>query len=145
MSTNANTIMLTSNFRLEEHLASAALTPGHLIELISTNKVRKHATAKGFAEVMFALEDALQGRPISTAYAADELVQCGIAGRGAIVQAWLEPGNNYAIGDKLQSAGDGTLQENSGTADLQTIAVLLEAVDLSASGAVATRANVRIL
>lgn len=147
MVTAAQRIIERGDFVLEEKLTAESITPGHLVEFYNasgTEKVRKHTTAKGFGENAFALEDALQGNTIADAYASGDLVSVAIVGPGAIVRAWLKTGTNYVIGDKLESAGDGTLQKISGSADLKIFGTLLEAVDLSASGAVATRASVRI-
>lgn len=143
---NANQIMLSGDYQYAEDIASEAITPGHLVEVHTSTgrKLKKHATAKGFAEPAFAMEDALQGNTIADAYANGDRVAYGICKPGSLVQAWLEPGADFAIGDKLVSAGDGTLQKLSSN-DLQAIAVCEEAVDLSASGAVATRCDVRIL
>ena len=155
MTTNANKILLSGNYVLEEDLAFAALTPGHLLEVYNdsgTMKVRKHSTAKGFCEKAFALEspnqgqsaDSILGRSIETAYAAGERVEYAICSPGARVQAWLKGGTNYVIGDKLESAGDGTLQRISGSADLEIVATLLEAKDLSATTGTPGRADVRV-
>jgi hypothetical protein len=143
---NANQIMLSGEFEHAEDTASEAITPGHLVEVHTSSgrKLRKHATAKGFAERAFALEDAYQGNTISDAYGSGDRVFYALAKPGAKVQAWLEAGADYAIGDKLVSAGDGTLQKTS-SSDLQVVAIVEEAVDLSASGAVATRCDVRIV
>lgn len=95
-----------------EHVANAAITPGHLIEIMSTGKVRKHATAGGnAAPKMFALEDELQGKGIDDAYAADDPVQCWITQPGERVNAILKDGETVVIGDLLESAGDGTLRK----------------------------------
>lgn len=150
----ANTILLGDKYELVEHVASEAITPGHLCALHSSSgtKIKKHATAKGFTERLFAIEDPLQGktassveaRTIDTAYANAEKVKAALVMPGVPVLAWLKAGQNVVIGDLLQSAGDGTLQKNSGTADLQTVGVALEALNLSASGAVATRIRIRV-
>ncbi len=146
--TNANQINLGgAPFTPEEGIASEAITPGHLIEDYQSAgnfRKRKHSTAKGFAKPEFAVEDSLQGRPISTAYAQGELVFSHIFSPGARVLAWLKPGTSYVHGDKLISNGDGTLQKISGSSDLDVIAICQEALDLSASGAVATRCAVQI-
>lgn len=148
----ANRIHLIGSGRLEEDIAGAALTPGHLIEAYNasgTKKVRKHSTEGGYAERGFALEDALQGREIDTAYAADERVSYVLAAPGDVVYAYLKAGENVAIGAKLISAGDGTLiaegSASSGTTVKQIIGQAEEALDLSASGATDTRLAVRVL
>lgn len=95
-----------------ERLANAAITPGMLVEEMSTGKVRKHAGAGKDAFPMFAIEDALQGRGIDDAYVANADVRCWIPRRGDEVYALLADGQNVAIGDFLVSNGDGFLQKD---------------------------------
>jgi len=127
-----------------EREASAAITPGMLIELLSTGKVRKHATALGDAMPMFALEDSLQGKGIDSDYAAGDQVQCWIPTRGDEVYALLADEETIVIGDFLASDGFGKLKKNTaenwGSNDAQVantvysmpiVAVALEAKDLS--------------
>lgn len=132
---------------IEEYEANAAITPGMLIELMSTGKVRAHATAEGNVLPMFALEDELQGNGIDDAYAAADRVQCWIPQRGEQVYAIVADGQNIAIGDWLASNGDGALREHVTETEswnvseagavtvnpLQIIAQALEALDLSGS------------
>lgn len=130
---------------IEEFVANAAITPGHLVEVMSTGKVRVHATAGGNVLPMFALEDELQGKGIDDAYAANAPVQVWIPNRGDIVNCLLKDGQNVAIGDFLESAGDGTVQKH--TADVtdsddattvlgnQIIGVAVTAVNMSGSSA----------
>ena len=137
-----NRIHLIGDFRREEALAAAELYPGHLVEFTSAGKFQKHSTAGGVAERIVAVEDALQGNTISTAYAADALVSANVEQPGNQVQMFLAAGENVANGAKLESAGGGALQAvTTGT----VIAVAAEAKDLSASGAVATLMAVRFL
>jgi hypothetical protein len=131
---------------IEEYVANAAITPGHLIELMSTGKVRVHATEGGNVLPMFALESELEGEGITDAYAADDQVQCWIPTRGDQVYALLANGENVVIGDLLSSKGDGTLKKYvaqiDSASDTETIlpepivAVALEAVDMSGSSGV---------
>lgn len=95
---------------IKEYDANAAITPGMLIELMSTGKVRAHATAEGNVQPMFALEDELQGQDINDAYAANDKVQCWIPVRGEEVYAILADGQTAVIGSELSSNGDGTLR-----------------------------------
>lgn len=142
-------IQLTGDYLLEEARANAALSPGHLIEVISTGKVQKHGTEGGIAERFFAVEDALQGRTVLIAYAADELVFGHLQRKGNKVQGILKAGENVVIGTKLISAGDGTLiAEASATSAAivdDVLAVSQEALDLSATGAADTLHKIRIL
>lgn len=150
-----------------EKVANAAITPGMLIEPMSTDKVRAHATAEGNVVPMFALEDELQGNGINDAYSADDPVQCWIPQRGEEVYAILADGYNIAIGEFLASNGDGYLREHTAETEswevseagsvtvrpLAIVAQALEAVDTSdssggeSSGALgyAKRIRVRIV
>lgn len=125
----------------EEYTANAAITPGHLVELMTTDKVRVHATADGVALAMFAVEDELRGKKITEAYAAADPVQVWIPGRGDMVYALLANGQNAAIGNFLASNGDGTLKvidEFASAAEdlpLSIVAQAVEAVDMSDSSA----------
>ena len=96
---------------MEEMVANAAITPGFLVEEMSTGKVRSHATANGNAIPMFAVEDELQGDLISDAYAAADQVQVWIPGRGDMVYAYLAAGENITRGEFVVSNGDGYVKE----------------------------------
>jgi hypothetical protein len=99
---------------IEEFTAATAILPGDLVEQKPASAtVRKHATAGGNAIPMFALEDELQGRDIDTHYAVGDQVQVWIAGRGDKVYANLADEQNIAIGDFLESDGDGKLQKHT--------------------------------
>lgn len=130
-----------------EKVANAAITPGMMVEPMTTDKVRAHATAEGNAVPMFALEDELQGNGIDDDYSADDQVQIWIPQRGEEVFAILADGYDVDIGDFLASNGDGYLREHTaeaeswGSADpgevnvypLAIVAQALEAVDTSGS------------
>ena len=140
----------------EELTAYAAITPGHLVELYPTTAgyVRMHSTASGNVLPMFALEDESQGKGIDDAYAASDKVQVWIPTRGDIVNALLADGQNIAIGDFLESAGNGSLQKYvadvDSSADITTIygnAIVgqaTEAVDLSGSSGLHPVSGLRI-
>lgn len=144
-----NTIILVGT-PIEKYLvANAAITPGHLIERMSTNKVRVHATANGIAQKMFALEDDLQGKDVSDAYAAAAQVRCGIFRNGEEVSARLANGENVIIGDKLVSNGNGELKkyvhDSAALDDTNNIvAFALEAVDMSDSSAADPDGRIRV-
>lgn len=153
--TAPNTISLDGRFVHEEYLTASTIKPGYLVETFSDSgvqKVRVHSTAKGFAQRAWAVEDPLTGktatstqsRTIDDSYVSGEMVPVHVHEPGSRVYAYLEPGAAFAIGDKLVSAGDGTLQKLS-SSDLQAVAVVEEAVDLSSSVAVATRTIVRVI
>lgn len=142
----SNTIRLNVTGHYDEAAANAALSPGHLIEILSTGKVRKHASAGAKVLARFAVEDALQGKTIDDAYAADDVVGFVAPKKGDVVNALLAAGNVYAKGDKLFSAGDGTLtNENNSAATYEPLAEVKDALDLSGTGDVATHTAVTIL
>ena len=128
---------------IEEMVASAAVTPGMLLIIESTGKVKAHNQADKDAFPIFALEDELQGKGIDDAYAANAPVQCWIPYRGDIVNAILADGENVAIGDPLTSDGHGRLKKHvtdtgSGAAPWtvypeQIVGYAAEALDLSGS------------
>lgn len=143
------------NLVTREALANAAITPGHLVELMSTGKLRVHANAAQNAMPMFAVEDDLQGNDITTAYSANNIAKYVIPRRGDVVYALLADGQNAAIGNFLESAGDGTLQVHTEdiaeSAEAQTIytmpivAQAIEAVDMSdSSGGDPTTARIKV-
>jgi hypothetical protein len=136
-------IHLTGSGRIEEGTAGGSITPGHLIQLNSSGNLVVHATAGGPAEKAFALEDALQGKEIGDAYSSGNRVSYVLAAPGDVVYAFLAAGQNAAVGSYLTSNGNGALKVASGT-DTR-LAVALEALDLTASGATTSRIRVRIL
>jgi len=93
--------------------ANAALSPGMLCEIMSTGKYRKHAGAGKDAIPIFALENYLEGKGITDAYAAADRVQFWIPGRGDEVYAQIADEQNIAIGDFLISNGAGFLTKYS--------------------------------
>lgn len=140
-----NTIKVKDYLKvMDEYEANAAILPGNVVELMSTGKVRKHATASGNVAVMVAVEDELQGKGVEDAYAAGDRVQCWTPQRGDVVLMILADGQNVVIGDFLESDGAGRVQKHTvetvASADAQTVDTIyskpiigmsLEAQDLS--------------
>jgi len=140
--TKPHIILLKGEGVVEEYIAAGVIKPGHLVTLNSDEKLAVNSGAAAACEKMFATEDALQGRTIDTAYAADERVFAAIVEPGDHVYAFLSAGENASIGSHLSSNGDGTLQVGTTNA----IAVALEAVNASDSSAAADeRIRVRII
>ena len=134
---------------IEEMVASAAVTPGMLLIIESTGKVKAHNLADQDVFPIFALEDELQGKGINDAYAANDPVQCWIPYRGDIVNAILADGENVGIGDALTSDGYGRLKKHvtdvgASAAELvsvyplQIVGYAAEALDLSGSSGAET-------
>ena len=166
----ANRIWLSGEGVLKEAACGTALYPGHLVMLNSSGNVIPHNTEAGYAERAFALEDALQGNIVTTAYAVatgstgasswmgPDRVQYAILSPGAVVNAKLKAGYVYTVGGQVVSAGDGTLEPVASLSTTtvtvkQVIGILLAplgststtAIDLSATGAVATLSPIRVL
>ena len=137
-----------------EAIANEAITPGSLVEVMSTGKIKNHATAQGNAIPYFVIEDAIMGKTINDNVAKDDLARVMVAGRGDEVNAILDTSQTIVVGDLLASAGDGTLEKftaikcdsnaSSGavTTPLQAVAVALEAVTTTSA---TKRIKVRII
>ena len=137
-----------------EAIANEAITPGSLVEVMSTGKIKKHATAQGNAIPYFVIEDAIMGKTINDNVAKDDLARVMVAGRGDEVNAILNTSQTIVVGDLLASAGDGTLEKFTAikcdssasagavTTPLQAVAVALEAVTTTSA---TKRIKVRII
>lgn len=135
-------IQLISNGRREEGRAASAITPGMLIALTAAGAYEPHDASGKRPALLFALEDALQGRTIDDAYATDELVQIGVQVPGDVVFAWLAAGETVTPDMALTSNGDGFLKEAGGSDGV--IGNALESMDLSGSDDDDTRIRVRL-
>jgi hypothetical protein len=60
-----------------------------------------------------AIENALEGEEIDDDYAASDVVRFRYLRPGDVAYMLLKDGENVAIGDKLESAGDGDLQKHT--------------------------------
>ena len=135
------TIILKGDVVRKELLmkASEAIFPGHLVERDSAGTLQKHSTASGTTSSLFAVEGDADGSSISDAFADGETVPFAACPAGTEVYAILEDGHTIAIGDPLESAGDGTLQgltASAATSQAQrnsVVATALEAVTTSGS------------
>ena len=145
-----NTIVLTSLYgRLAEFTAGGTVQPGDLCVRGSAGTVTVHATEGGYAERMFAVEDALQGNDLADSYSSASKMSVYFALPGDEINAFIKSGESIVIGDELVSKGDGTLIKDSGVSSgvtvKQVIAIATETLDLSASGAVDTRSKVSVI
>lgn len=135
--------------------AAEAITPGHLVEVNSSGNLIKHNSAGVRAQKSFALENDIVGDGIGDAYSANDRAKYAIFSKGSEVLAWLSAGDNVAIGDYLESNGDGLLRKvvdqnlnPSGAPVLEQenfIGIAREAKDLSVSGAVDSRILIEVL
>jgi len=146
----ANRIHSKGPYTHDEKLAGeAGIYPGMLVALQTDDTVDMHDAQGGRAEAMFAEEDALQGNTVNTVYAVDEMVMLILPGLGGEVRARFQDGVDLDIGDRVVSAGDGTLiglgTLDSEAIDIHVIGVMMEALDLTGSEASTERlARIRI-
>lgn len=115
---NPNTIFLGGNrVQVNDLAASETITPGHLVERFNNAGVirwRKHASSAGSAGATFAVEHAMANKGPDDTYAANDLVEVAACEPGAAIWALIASGQNIVAGNKLESAGDGTLKIVSG-------------------------------
>jgi hypothetical protein len=123
----------TGRYNKKERQAHAALSPGHFLEVLSTGKVQKRATANIAYQPMVALENDQEGKTLTDAYAANDVVNYIVAARGTVLQARLPAAAGaIVIGDALMLSNDGTVIKRTSTN--HAIAYALEAVDNSGGG-----------
>ena len=136
-----NTIVVKGYPMRKERVAAEAITPGHLIDINSADKVIKHAGAAKTASATFAIENEVFGKGINIAYAADDNVLYGVFNAGDEVYALVAASASaIVIGDELESAGNGTVRKiatDTVTSQDERTSVVgraLQAVDNSAGG-----------
>lgn len=97
----------------EEFTTSGIFSPGHLLMRDSSGYVKVHDTAGGQAERIFAKELGIIGKTVDDAAASGQsLYPCHYAQRGDIINARMAAGATDVVkGDKMVSAGDGTLRK----------------------------------
>lgn len=97
------------DWRHEEAVASKAVSPGMLCEIVTDGRVQYHSTQGGRAERLVAVEDALQGRGVATAYSVGDQVMLSVVEPGTVMNMLIAAGQNADPGEEVISAGDGTL------------------------------------
>lgn len=119
----------------EEAIASGILKPGHHIKLDTDGKVLKHATAGGKDSLMVAIEDSLQGKTITDAYAVGDLVRYEMLKHGDVFYGRVPAAAPaIVIGDSLVADGTGCFIKLV-TSTHHIYAEAIEALDNSAGGA----------
>jgi hypothetical protein len=111
MSLDNNTIVLIGDLhkRHEEYTASGIVKPGYLGQIDGDGKILAHSVYGGGGECIVCKEDALQGKTIDDAYAVGDLVFAHHGQKSDVLAFVLKAGQNVDDGDKLMSAGDGTM------------------------------------
>lgn len=129
---NPKRIVLIGDPRTEEGQAAATIKPGMLLAMNSSGNLIPHGSAGGYAERLYATEDALQGRTIDDNYSSGEKVFVAVAEPGDVIYALLAEGESTDPSEFLTSAGNGYLKVATSTN--QRVAVPLETLDNSESG-----------
>ncbi len=111
---NPNCVFLSGNrTQINDLAASESITPGHLVDRFNNSGVirwRKHATASIACAPAFATEHSMANKGVDDVYALNDLVEVSIGEPGAAFWAFIASGQNIVAGNKLESAGDGTLK-----------------------------------
>lgn len=109
-----NTVFLGGDrTQIGDLAASEAITPGHLVDQFNNAGVirwRKHATAGGACAAAVATNQSMLNLGVDTAYAANDLMEVSVLHKGATAWMFIASGQNIAAGNKLESAGNGTLR-----------------------------------
>lgn len=110
-----NVILLDGEAREEDYVASAAITPGELIEFGGANDVRANSSAADADAIRaFAREQVENaGAGIGTDIPSGDTVTVLYPESGAKVNALLAHGENVAEGAALESDGNGALQAHT--------------------------------
>ncbi|HUS88038.1 MAG TPA: hypothetical protein VMW91_01500 [Desulfosporosinus sp.] len=138
------------DWRHDEAVATAvAITPGMIVERITGGYVRAHSTEGGDGAFIVAMEDALQGKTVSQAYAVSVPIMLGLPVQGSEMNCLLVAGESVVVGDDLVSNGLGMLIAEASVSSGVTVAKVFgkaaQVLDLSASGAVNTLCAVEVL
>src|SRR5262249_9735757 len=91
----------------------SAIYPGMLIERDLTASVlrwKPHATAAAAAVPSFACDHPMANKGVDDVYATGDLVEAGVMQPGAAVWALIASGQTIVAGNRMESAGDGTLR-----------------------------------
>ena len=119
-----NTIFLGgTRVQVGDLAVSEAVTPGHLVERHNNAGVirwRKHASAGGGGPVAVATNQSMMNLGVDDDYAADDLAEVSILQPGATAWMLIASGQNITAGQKLESAGDGTLRAHAAGVVLAT-------------------------
>lgn len=132
----------------DEKLAGGTITPGMLVSRTSADTVIAHAVAGGPVNVLIAIEDENQGNDIDDNYTNGALVKLWkpLPGDQAYLLVDDETGSDIAIGDFVESDGEGRVRkstDNSAQGSTFPVGVALEAVGVGPDGG--TRILVEIM
>lgn len=110
--------LISEQERIQEAIASGTITPGSLVELISSGCVRVQATAAAVARPAYATENSMIGKTIDDDYLDGKRVILIVAEPGDEILAILAISQTIVVGDQLESAGGGQLRKHAAGAVL---------------------------
>lgn len=119
-----NTVFLGGDrTQIGDMAAKEAITPGHLVERVNTAGVWRwqkntNTTAAKASEAAVATDQAMLNKGVDDDYVIGDLMEVSILHKGASAWMFIASGQNIAYGDKLESAGNGTLRAYSSGAVL---------------------------
>lgn len=134
----------------DEAKAHEALYPGHFVYWDGDLEFAKIAESGVAQAKLIAIEDNMQGKKISDAYSAGDIVRARWCQPGTEVNAWLAKGHSVTQGDLLEFAGYeetgclGKAEFHSASKGAGVVAVAKETVNNSA-GSSAVRIKVQIV
>lgn len=143
MATDNFTIVLKGRSHYEEGEADGAITPGMAVEMAADGNFDQQSSAQATAlkgGMKIAVEDALQGKKITDAYADGDKLFYYIPVAGDVIHAFVKSGEDIDVADKLvvEGGGSGLFVEAAGT----ETKFQLEALEDS-GGALAANAHLR--
>lgn len=111
---NPNVVFLGGDrTQIGDLAASETIRPGMLVDRFNAAGVirwRKHATASIACVPAFATEQSMVNKGVDDDYLVNQLMEVSIGSKGAAFWAFIASGQNIVAGNKLESAGDGTLK-----------------------------------
>lgn len=108
----SRTILLKGRGVRKEAKAGGTITPGHLVAINSSGALVVHNVAGGRAATLFAVENDLIGNTIDDNYVSGDYVQAEYLRTGDEVYGLVAANAAaIAVGDYLESAGDGTVRK----------------------------------
>ncbi len=111
---NPNCVFLGGDrIQVNDLAASAVITPGMLVERFNSAGVirwRVHSTAAGGGAPAFAVDHPMANKGVDDTYAIGDLMEVNVGQPGSCFWAFIASGQNIVAGNKLESAGDGTLR-----------------------------------
>ena len=143
-----NTILLSQRDQviIDDTLkASAAITPGMLVEMAASGGETTWVANAAAADVQYkavALNAPYLNDGIDTDYASGDRVPVAFLTPGAVFYGIIPSGQDIAVGDHLQSNGDGKMKEATATTAAASVAHFQS---LDAPGAVTADTRLRVV